>query len=38
MDDTERQAMMDILIKTDVDLAWPTADEQAYLRYKWGWE
>ena len=38
VEDAERRAMMDILIKTDVDLAWPTAGEQAYLRHKWAWE
>lgn len=30
--------MMDILVKTDTTLAWPTAAEQAYLRCKWGWD
>lgn len=30
--------MMDMLVKTDVDLAWPTAQVQAYLRKKWGWD
>ena len=33
----EQKAMLDILIKTDEDLAWPTASAQNYLRQKWGW-
>ena len=33
----EQRAMMDILIKTDTELAWPTASLQAYLHDKWGW-
>lgn len=37
-DNKERGAMLDILIKTDLDLAWPTASAQAYLRTKWGWD
>jgi hypothetical protein len=30
--------MLDILIKTDVELAWPTATAQTYLRQTWGWD
>ena len=37
VDDAERKAMMDMLIKTDLDLAWPTGGIQSYLRQKWGW-
>lgn len=37
VDYEEQRAMLDILIKTDVDLAWPTASAQTYLRQKWGW-
>lgn len=33
----EQRAMLDILTKTDVDLAWPTASAQVYLRQKWDW-
>lgn len=36
-DYAEQKAMMDILITTDVDLAWPTASAQAYLLQRWDW-
>ncbi|CAK7230473.1 hypothetical protein SCUCBS95973_007586 [Sporothrix curviconia] len=33
----EQQAMFSILVKTDTELAWPTAAIQAHLRERWGW-
>ncbi|OAA57594.1 Zn(2)-C6 fungal-type DNA-binding domain protein [Niveomyces insectorum RCEF 264] len=33
----EQKAMFDILVKTDLELAWPTAAIQAHLRQQWGW-
>ncbi len=37
VDYEEQKAMLDILQKTDVDLAWPTASAQRYLCQEWGW-
>jgi len=37
VDYEEQKAMLDILVKTDVDLAWPTASAQRYLCQDWGW-
>lgn len=34
----EQKAMLNILIKTDVELAWPTARAQAHLRQAWRWD
>jgi hypothetical protein len=33
----EQKAMLEILVKTDVELAWPTASAQSYLLEKWDW-
>lgn len=33
----EQQALFDILVTTDHELAWPTAAIQAHLREQWGW-
>ncbi|KAJ9268289.1 transcriptional regulator family: Fungal Specific TF [Paecilomyces variotii] len=34
----EQQALLDVLIETDQDNAWPTASMQANLKKAWGWE
>lgn len=36
-DRLEQQALLEVLMKTEVDLAWPTATSQEYLRERWGW-
>lgn len=33
----EQQALFDILVTTDRELAWPTVAFQAHLREQWGW-
>ncbi|KAH8650565.1 hypothetical protein BGZ60DRAFT_473863 [Tricladium varicosporioides] len=33
----DQKSMMEILVKTDVELAWPTASAQTYLLEKWNW-
>lgn len=38
MDPIEQQALLDVLIKTDQDNAWPTAAMQTKLKEAWGWE
>ncbi|KJZ76880.1 hypothetical protein HIM_03757 [Hirsutella minnesotensis 3608] len=35
--DSERKALLDVLIKTEVDHAWPTGKIQSSLRRAWGW-
>ncbi|KAE9573948.1 hypothetical protein CGMCC3_g9951 [Colletotrichum fructicola] len=36
-DRVEQQALLDLLIKTEIDLAWPTASSQDYLKSTWSW-
>ncbi|EHK23125.1 uncharacterized protein TRIVIDRAFT_29036, partial [Trichoderma virens Gv29-8] len=36
-DKTEQQALLDVLIKTEADFAWPTASSQEYLKKRWDW-
>ena len=33
----EQQAIMEVLVYTDTENAWPTADIQQQLREAWGW-
>ena len=35
--DVERRALLDVLIKTDVEHYWPTKDAQITLKKAWGW-
>lgn len=37
-DPVEQQALLDVLIETDRDNAWPTAAMQKKLKETWGWE
>ncbi|RFU30272.1 hypothetical protein B7463_g6058, partial [Scytalidium lignicola] len=34
---TEQQALLDVLVTAQVDLAWPTTSSQSSLKEKWGW-
>ncbi|KAI3559154.1 hypothetical protein CABS02_00129 [Colletotrichum abscissum] len=34
----EQKALLDILVKTDVEHMWPTASAQSHLKRAWGWE
>lgn len=38
IDPLEQQALLNVLIETDQDNAWPTASMQATLKKAWGWE
>lgn len=35
MDPDEQKKMLDVLVRTDVELAWPTVSAQDYLRHSW---
>ncbi|GKT63012.1 ArcA-like protein [Colletotrichum tofieldiae] len=37
-DHAEQRALLDILVKTDVEHSWPTASAQSHLKRAWGWE
>jgi hypothetical protein len=37
VDDFERQALLDVLIKTESIHLWPTGAAQDHLRRAWGW-
>jgi hypothetical protein len=38
VDYEEQRALLDILVKTDLELGWPTRTAQSYLRHAWGWD
>ncbi|POR38581.1 Uncharacterized protein TPAR_01204 [Tolypocladium paradoxum] len=37
-DDVTRKALLDVLIRTEVDHAWPTGNIQSSLKSAWGWD
>ncbi|OLN90321.1 hypothetical protein CCHL11_09068 [Colletotrichum chlorophyti] len=37
-DHAEQKALLDILVKTDVQHMWPTGSAQSHLKRAWGWE
>ncbi|TIC89685.1 hypothetical protein CH35J_012654 [Colletotrichum higginsianum] len=37
-DFAEQRALLDVLVKTDVEHSWPTASAQSHLKRAWGWE
>lgn len=38
IDHAEQKALLDILIKTDIEHMWPTQSAQSHLKRAWGWE
>lgn len=36
-DDVERRALLDVLVKTEGEHAWPTGKIQGHLKHAWGW-
>ncbi|WYZ42395.1 hypothetical protein EsH8_VI_000094 [Colletotrichum jinshuiense] len=38
IDHAEQKALLDILVKTDIEHMWPTQSAQSHLKRAWGWE